>query len=88
MLYPELLQGPVLCGRHDFCTIFSAHHCTLLGVDGMRRRLFPQVEGALDRHRAIAGSELDLSGGYWFESSRRGKTPGQRIMQTAVKINT
>ena len=51
--------------------IFNAYHCALLGVDGMRRRLFLQVEGTFHRHRTMVGSELDLSGGYWFESSRR-----------------
>jgi hypothetical protein len=56
--------------------IFNAYHCALLGVDGMRRRLFLQVEGTFHRHRTMVGSELDLSGGYWFESSRRSKTPG------------
>ena len=68
---PELLQGTVLCGRQDLHMIFNAYHCALLGVDGMRRRLFLQMEGNFHRHRTMVGSELDLSGGYWFESSRR-----------------
>ena len=71
-------QRFVLCGRHDLRMIFNAHRPALLGFDRMRRGPFLQVEGTFGMRRAMLKGEDDLSGGYWFESSRRSKTPAQR----------
>jgi hypothetical protein len=58
---------------------FNAYCPDLLGFGRMRWGLFLQVEGGIGIRRAMPKGEDDLSGGYWFESSRRSKTPGQRL---------
>ena len=52
----------------------------------MCRGLFLQVEGAFGMRRAMLRGEDDLSGGYWFESSRRSKPQVSRLVCQVLKI--
>jgi hypothetical protein len=53
----------------------------MLELDGKSEILFLQVEGTFRRRSAPLDSEVDLSGGCWFESSRRSKSAGQGFGQ-------
>ena len=62
--------------------IFIVRRRAALRLDETARSLFLQLEGTAGSRRALLDNELDLSGGYWFESSRRSK---DRVRALAVR---
>jgi hypothetical protein len=68
---PRLRRYSIHCGRHDLCRINTDNSLGASSTDRVSRSLLLQVTGIVHDQRAVIESVVDLSGGDWFESSRR-----------------